>query len=132
IALRSAVWSSLELLLHGRWELLLAMALAAALGKILGGILADRLGWRRFATAALLLAAPLLALGGHSPLTLLPGVALLQSATPALLAALSRAMPRAPATAAGLGLGLAVAAGGVPALAGAGGLIAASPLLLAA
>jgi hypothetical protein len=44
---------------------------------------------------------------------LLPGVALLQSATPVALAATARLLPRAPATAAGLTLGLAVAVGGI-------------------
>jgi FSR family fosmidomycin resistance protein-like MFS transporter len=118
IALRSVVWNALDLLFQGRYETLLALACAAALGKLLGGVLADRLGWRRYTVSALMLAAPLLALG--NPALLLPGVALLQSATPAALAALARQLPRAPATAAGLGLGLAIAIGGLPILGGLG------------
>jgi FSR family fosmidomycin resistance protein-like MFS transporter len=125
IALRSAVWSSLQFLFEGRYEMLLAMAVAAALGKIAGGALADWLGWRRWALGALVLAAPLLALAGQSLAALLAGIALLQSATPVALAATAGLLPRRPATAAGLGLGLAIAVGGVPAM---GGL---SPALVA-
>ncbi|HJZ48341.1 MAG TPA: hypothetical protein VKE41_14290 [Roseiflexaceae bacterium] len=131
IALRSAVWTSLEFLFDGRYELLLAMALAAALGKIAGGLLADRIGWRRWALGSLALAAPLLALGGQSTLALLAGVALLQSATPVALAAAALLLPRRPAMAAGLALGLAIAIGGVPAIGGLGSTFAA-PLGLSA
>jgi FSR family fosmidomycin resistance protein-like MFS transporter len=131
IALRSAVWSSLEFLFAGRYEQLLAMALAAALGKIAGGALADWVGWRRWAFGSLALAAPLLAYGSQSTIALLAGVALLQSATPVALAASWRLLPGHPATAAGLALGLAIAIGGVPAMGGLGPAIGA-PAALAA
>lgn len=129
IALRSAVWSSLEFLVQGRYELLLSMALAAATGKLLGGLLADRLGWRRWAIGALLVAAPLLSLGSQYLPALLLGIALLQSVTPVALAALAQTLPRSPATAAGLGFGAAIALGGLPVAGGFGALIA-TPLLL--
>ncbi|MFL5803996.1 MAG: MFS transporter [Roseiflexaceae bacterium] len=130
IALRSAVWTSLQFLFEGRYETLLMMALAAAIGKIVGGVLADRLGWRRWAIGALLLAAPLLALGGRNMFLLLPGVALLQSATPAALAMTWRLLPRQPALAASLGLGLAIAIGGIPTLGGLGPALGAPPILI--
>jgi len=130
IALRSAVWSSLQFLFEGHYDMLLALALAAAAGKIMGGVLADRLGWRRWVVGALLLAAPLLALGGRNLFLLLPGVALLQSATPAALAMTWRLLPRQPATAAGLALGLAVAIGGVPSIGGLSPLLGAAPTLI--
>jgi FSR family fosmidomycin resistance protein-like MFS transporter len=129
IALRSLVWSAAQFLVAGRSDALLALALAAAVGKILGGLLADRVGWRRYITFALLLAAPLLAGAGQNLWLLLPGVALLQSVTPAALAATWRLLPRYPATAAGLALGLAVAAGGLPQTVGLLPLLS-SPLLL--
>jgi FSR family fosmidomycin resistance protein-like MFS transporter len=132
IALRSAVWSSLELAFAGRYDLLLALALSAALGKALGGALADRVGWRRWALGALGLAAPLLALGGRSPIALLAGVALLQSATPVALAAIAGRLPRYPATAAGLALGLAIAIGGLPPLGGLGPWMTAPPVAASA
>jgi FSR family fosmidomycin resistance protein-like MFS transporter len=131
IALRSAVWSSLEFLFAGRYELLLAMALAAALGKVAGGALADWIGWRRWAFGSLALAAPLLALGSQHMIALLAGIALLQSATPVALAASARLLPGRPATAAGLALGLAIAIGGLPVASGLGAAIGA-PVSLAA
>jgi FSR family fosmidomycin resistance protein-like MFS transporter len=114
----------------GRYDLLLLMAVAAAAGKILGGALADRIGWRRWVVGALLLAAPLLALGARSLPLLLLGVALLQSATPVGLALSAQLLPHRPATAAGLALGLAIAIGGFPALGGLGPAVAAPPLLI--
>jgi FSR family fosmidomycin resistance protein-like MFS transporter len=131
ISLRSAVWTGLQFLFQGRIDILLALAVAAAAGKIIGGVLADRVGWRRWTLGALALAAPLLALGGQNLLLLLPGVALLQSATPVLLAATARALPRAPATAAGLALGLAIAIGGIPASGGLAPAMNAPPILFA-
>ena len=137
IALRSAVWSSLQLVFAGRYDLLIAMAVAAALGKMAGGALADWLGWRRWATLALLAAAPLLALGKEYTLALLAGAALLQSATPVGIAVAARLLPGRPATATGLVLGLAVALGGLPQIIGFGAApssptIAAGTLLAAA
>jgi FSR family fosmidomycin resistance protein-like MFS transporter len=129
IALRSVVWSSLQFLFEGRYELLIAMALAAALGKIAGGVMADRVGWRRWTLGALALAAPLLIIGQQSLVALLVGVALLQSVTPVTLAATARLLPRYPATAAGLALGLAIAIGGLLPAGGLSAGISAPPIL---
>jgi FSR family fosmidomycin resistance protein-like MFS transporter len=118
IALRSAVWNIYQVLMQGDTRLLVALAIAAAIGKILGGVLADRVGWRRWALGALLASTPLLVLGTYHGLALLFGVGLLQSATPAMLGLLARTSPRHPATAAGLALGLAIALGGLPLVAG--------------
>ena len=130
IALRSAVWSSLQFVSAGRYDLLLALALAAALGKILGGVLADWVGWRRWAVGALLAATTLLAFGNQNLVALLTGVALLQAATPVGLALAARLAPERPATAAGLTLGLAVAIGGLPQLGGFGAALS-SPIGIA-
>lgn len=120
IAMRSAIWSALEYMMDGRVDVLLMLAVAAAAGKVLGGYMADRFGWRRWTTFALGLAAPLLTFGGERLLTLLPGVALLQSATPVGLAVASQILPAHPGLASGLTLGLAVAVGGVPTVLGLG------------
>jgi FSR family fosmidomycin resistance protein-like MFS transporter len=120
VALRSAAWSAWDLALHGQITLLLAAGLAAGIGKLAGGFAADRVGWRRWAVGALLVSTALLAAGPMNPWTFLPGIALLQSATPVALAAAGQLMPRRPATASGLILGLAVAAGGVLARLGLG------------
>jgi len=114
IALRSSIWNVFQFLLEGQLTVLLALAAAAATGKLLGGILADWLGWQRWAVVAILVATPLLVFGGQNLVTLLPGVALLQSVTPLALAATGKLLPQQPATAAGLALGLAIAIGGFP------------------
>jgi FSR family fosmidomycin resistance protein-like MFS transporter len=129
IALRSLVWTTLQYVFAARVDVLVLLALAATLGKVLGGVLADRLGWRRYTLLALGGAAALLTVGQNNLLLTLGGVALLQSATPAALAATLRLLPRQPATAAGLGLGLAIAAGGLPLMLGAGGMLSSPPLL---
>jgi MFS transporter, FSR family, fosmidomycin resistance protein len=118
IGLRSAVWNLVELLQGREQDLLIAVAVAATLGKLAGGFLADWIGWRRYALIALALAAPLLSLGAERPWLFLPGVALLQSATPACLAMMRRFLPGQSGTATGLCLGLAVALGGIPFLMG--------------
>jgi len=135
IALRSLVWSGLQALMSGHVELLLGMGLAAAAGKAVGGVLADHVGWRRYCAAAIGAASLLVSLGEGQKWALLLGVGLLQSATPAALAATARLLPGRPATAAGLALGLAIAAGGLPGtlgLAPPGASVAAGAALAAA
>ena len=114
IALRSFVWSTLQIAWDGHVSALVGLAIAAGCGKLAGGWLADRIGWRRWAIGALAGSTPLLALGEKYPPLMFAGVALLQSATPVTLAAAARILPAYPATAAGLALGLAIAAGGLP------------------
>jgi hypothetical protein len=84
------------------------------LGKFAGGFAADWLGWKRYTVGALLLAVPLLVWSEGNRWLLLPGVALLQSATPAAVTALWSYMPKMPATASGMAFGLAIAAGAIP------------------
>ncbi|OLP17010.1 hypothetical protein BST81_18715 [Leptolyngbya sp. 'hensonii'] len=130
IALRSAVWNAVQVLHREPVTLLVELALAAAIGKLLGGFLADLWGWRRWAGLALALAIPLLTLAGTQTIPLLLGLALLQSVTPLTLAAIARLLPQHPATAAGLGLGLAIALGGFSLLSGVSQGFATAPVLL--
>jgi MFS transporter, FSR family, fosmidomycin resistance protein len=118
IGLRSAVWNAFQLFHDHEHGLLLILAGAAMLGKVAGGLAANRWGWRRYAIAAMVVATPLLTLGGTSPWALVPGIFLLQSATPAAVMGMYRLMPRTPATAIGMCFGLAIAAGGIPAMMG--------------
>jgi FSR family fosmidomycin resistance protein-like MFS transporter len=118
IGMRSAVWNLWVVVQEGDHTLLIASALAAMCGKVGGGWLGDWIGWRRYAITALLLAIPLLGWGQDRPWLFLPGIALLQSATAPTLALLRRTLPGSPATAAGMGLGLGIALGGIPFLMG--------------
>jgi FSR family fosmidomycin resistance protein-like MFS transporter len=131
IALRSLVWTTLQYVLEARVDVLLLLAVAGAVGKVAGGFLADRLGWRRWTMLALGSSAALLTGSAGNIWVLMLGVALLQSATPGALAAILRLLPRQPATAAGLGLGLAIAIGGLPLMLGWGGVLGSPPVLAA-
>jgi MFS transporter, FSR family, fosmidomycin resistance protein len=116
VALRSLLWTGFQLASTGQITALIALGVAAGIGKIIGGFAAERLGYRRWTMLSLLVAAPLLAFAGKKLALLLPGVALLQSSIPCSIAAMARLLPARPATATGLVLGLAVALGGLPTL----------------
>ena len=119
VALRSAVWTGLQYAHAGETNRLVAWALAAMLGKLLGGFLADRYGWRVWLTMAPAFAGLLLGFADGRLWLELGGLFLLQSATPASLAAAARALPGRPALAASLVLGAALLIGGLPAIFGA-------------
>jgi MFS transporter, FSR family, fosmidomycin resistance protein len=116
VALRSLLWTSFQLASAGQITALIALGVAAGVGKIVGGFAAEHLGYRRWTLLTLFIAAPLLAFAGKKLALLLPGVALLQSSIPCSIAAMARLLPARPATATGLVLGLAVALGGLPTL----------------
>jgi MFS transporter, FSR family, fosmidomycin resistance protein len=80
----------------------IALAIAAAAGKMLGGVLADKLGWVRVAGVSLLLAAPFVAIGRLAPAAAVVGMLLLQVTTPLTLKALHRLLPERPGLAFGI------------------------------
>jgi hypothetical protein len=80
----------------------IGLPVAAFLGKLLGGVVADRVGWLRASVVALLLSLPLIAFSGGSLYLALPGVLLFQSTMAVTLAAVYALMPAWPATAFGL------------------------------
>lgn len=127
IAIRSALWSAFDGVLSGN-QLLVQAALAAGAGKLIGGALADRLGWRRWTIGSLAIAAPLLMIGPSSGVAFFIGLALLQSATPVTLAAVAQSLPDRPGLASGLSLGLAIVVGGLFVFSGFGSYIT-SPLI---
>jgi FSR family fosmidomycin resistance protein-like MFS transporter len=108
-------------LLAGSWQTpafaAFSLAAAAMAGKCAGGFLADRLGWRRSSTLALVVAAPLVAAGIHRFDAALAGMVIFQSTMPVTLAAVYLAFPRRPGLAFGLP-SLALLLGALPALAG--------------
>jgi hypothetical protein len=78
-----------------------ALAVGAFLGKLLGGFVADRLGWIRASVGALLVSLPLLVLGDRDPWTVVAGVLVFQTTMPVTLAASALLLPGRPATAFG-------------------------------
>jgi hypothetical protein len=80
----------------------LGLALASSAGKMLGGAVADRVGWGLCAGGSLLLAGPLLALGLADPRAAAAGLLLLQATTPLTLKALHCVIPQRPGFAFGL------------------------------
>lgn len=113
VALRSLAWTGVQT--SQQVVTALQLALAAGTGKLLGGFLSDRLGWRTWAVAALAGALGLLVFGNSwGAMAVLVGVALLQSLTPLSMAAGGRLMPNSPALASSLANGLGVMLGGIP------------------
>jgi FSR family fosmidomycin resistance protein-like MFS transporter len=107
----------------------LALTLAAVAAKSLGGLVADRLGWRTTAVIPLLLLAPLAsaAVGRHA--VAIVAVFLLQAAMPVSLAALSARFPRRPGTSFGLA-SAALLLGAVPGFLQVSSRLAPAPLLV--
>lgn len=83
ISLRSVTWNVFQLIYENNFEWLIAIALAAAGGKIFGGWLADRIGWRLYALGSVILATPLLSFFKKELILFCIGVGLLQSGIPA-------------------------------------------------
>ena len=84
------------------WMVALGVPLTACTGKVLGGMVADRLGWLAASLGGLLLSLPFIALSGGSLWIALPGVLLFQSTMAVTLMAVMRLMPAWPCTAFGL------------------------------
>ncbi len=80
----------------------LGLPLVGCLGKLVGGFVADRVGWILTSVVALLVSTPLLALAEGSPALALPGLLLFQMTMPVTLTAVYLMLPRHPATAFGL------------------------------
>jgi MFS transporter, FSR family, fosmidomycin resistance protein len=91
----------------------LLMAVAACTGKCLGGWAADRFGWQRTGTIALVASAPFIVAGMHSLALGVCGLLLFQMTMAVTLAGMYQAMPRWPALAFGLP-SLALALGMLP------------------
>lgn len=117
IGARSSMWNGIDMVATNM-ERALLVAIAAGTGKLLGGVLADRIGRRRAAVGALILATPCLASGPALLAVWLTGVALLQSTIPSTFASIADCMPDRPGRASALALGVGILLGAVPLLVG--------------
>ena len=81
--------------------LLVCLTLAVVLGKALGGIIGDKLGWRKVTVVGLILSAPLVALGSY-PLAGILGMFLFNLTMPVTLTAVANLLSGFPGFAFGM------------------------------
>lgn len=118
-------------------RLLSALTAGIVLGRGLGGMIADRLGWMRTAGCALLAALPLLSIGAQVPGAAIAGIFLFNAGVASAAAAIANLLPGRPAFAFGL-VSLGLILGALPAFGdarqymAAPAVIAGAVLLLAA
>lgn len=113
ITFRSAVWNSFQYIHQNQYEILFMIGIAAMLGKLAGGFLADKIGLRRYSLWALVLCLPLLTLLKNSVWALLAGVFLLQSTLPATTRLLIQQFKHNPAMGVAWSFGLSILLGGL-------------------
>ena len=114
IAFRSLFWNVLHMMCFDNTQWLLGLGLSAAMGKLIGGYIADKVDWKKFVFISMLSSAILLNIGKNYFPVFCIGVALLQSAVPITLLLMQNYMQKSPAAAAGLSLGVAVILAGLP------------------
>jgi len=83
ILLRSAIWNIFQLLHEQNYTWLIAIGLSAFAGKIIGGWLSDKIGWKFYSLVSLVTAMPLVTFFKEELLLFSIGIGLLQSAIPA-------------------------------------------------
>lgn len=93
---------------------ILIMGISAFAGKIIGGFVADKIGWKKFVYISLPLALILLQFGKENIYALAFGIACLQSSVPVTLMLMAKSLPRYPATATAMSLGASIALAGLP------------------
>jgi len=108
ISLRSCVWDIVQLMQQGNYVWLMIIAIAAMCGKIAGGVLADKIGHKRYTLFALLLSIPFLTIFKKHLLSLCIGVFLLQSTIPATTVMILQQVKRRPGVAISLSFGVSV------------------------
>ena len=92
----------------------LIIGISAFAGKIIGGFIADQIGWKKFVYITLPIALLLFQFGKENIYALAFGIACLQSSVPVTLLLMGRSLPLYPATATALSLGTSVALAGLP------------------
>ena len=111
IALRSVIWNVFQLIHEHNYYWLIAIAASAFIGKIAGGWIADRVGWRVYMISSMVIATPLLTFFKNEIVLFCIGVGILQSGIPATTALLIRSMKGSTERAIGLSFGLTIIAG---------------------
>ena len=113
ISLRSVTWNVFQLIYENNYEWLVAIAIAAVIGKIAGGWLADKIGWRLYTLSSAIIATPLLTFFKKELVLFCIGVGLLQSGIPATTSLLIHSLKGKTSKGIALSFGAAVIIGSV-------------------
>ena len=114
VTLRSLLYDIIQQVSQN-WQFgLLILGISAFAGKIIGGFLADKMGWKNWVYLTLPLAFVLLQFGRENIYMLGFGIACLQSSVPISLLLMRRSMPLYPATSSAMVLGVGIAVAGLP------------------
>jgi hypothetical protein len=111
---RSFIFDVINHIAHDFEHGVLIIGISAFLGKIIGGFVADTIGWKRFVYITLPLSLLLFQFGKDNIYALAFGIACLQSSVPVTLLLMGRSLPLYPATASALSLGASIALAGLP------------------
>lgn len=114
IAFRSLIWNVMHMMCFSDDTWLIAIAISAFSGKLLGGYITSKVDWKKFVFVSMILSALLLNFGKNELPIFCMGVALLQSAVPVTLLLMQQYMKKSPAIAAGLSLGISIVLAGLP------------------
>ena len=113
ISLRSVLWNIFQLIHENNYSWLLAIGLSAFAGKIIGGWLADKIGWRLYLFISLVTATPLITFFKDEIVLFCIGIGLLQSGIPATTSLLIQSVKGKTERAIGLSFGTAIIAGAI-------------------
>ncbi len=132
ISLRSVTWNVFQLIYENNYEWLIAIAIAAVIGKIAGGWLADKIGWRFYALSSAIIATPLLTFFKKELVLFCLGVGLLQSGIPATTSLLIHSLKGKTSRGIALSFGAAIIIGSVASVFSAETLLLQMPYILLA
>ncbi|HSU28803.1 MAG TPA: hypothetical protein VLJ68_10500, partial [Chitinophagaceae bacterium] len=113
ISLRSVVWNVFQMLHEKNYSWLIAIAIAAFIGKLIGGWMADKIGWRLYLFISLMTATPLISFFRNELILFCIGIGLLQSGIPATTALLIRSLGGKTERGIGLAFGTAIILGAI-------------------
>lgn len=113
ISLRSVVWDIFQLIHQNNYTWLIAIGAAAFAGKIAGGWIADRIGWRFYTFLALGFATPLITFFRNEIILFCIGIGLLQSTIPSTTALLIQSLKGKTERAISLSFGAAIIMGAI-------------------
>jgi FSR family fosmidomycin resistance protein-like MFS transporter len=111
ISLRSVVWNIFQLIHENDFTWLIAIAASAFAGKLAGGWIADRMGWRIYAIASAVISMPLLTFFKKEIVLFCIGIGVLQSGIPATTSLLIQNLDGKAARGIGLSFGTAIILG---------------------